>query len=197
MKHRHTRLFLLPAILLLLCIGFSSCSGKDFSANDVGNRAPEITEDGNMGLLGKEENAVVPNDPERKIIKTYYLSTETKGYEAAIQSLHELIEQNGGYVQESSSNNKSYNNTSNRYSRSASYVLRVPAENADQFVNTVGGILNVTGNRATVEDVSETYYSIEATLEELSDYALEKKVTTNPASGRQEYLQTIVNQILF
>ena len=43
----------------------------------------------------------------------------------------------------------------------------------------------------------EKILSGEATLEELSAYACEKKITTNPDSGRQEYLQTIVNQILF
>ena len=47
------------------------------------------------------------------------------------------------------------------------------------------------------EGIGEKILSGEATLEELSDYALTKKITENPASGRQEYLQTIVNQILF
>ena len=47
------------------------------------------------------------------------------------------------------------------------------------------------------EGIGEKILSGEATLEELSDYALAKRVTENPASGRQEYLQTIVNQILF
>ena len=47
------------------------------------------------------------------------------------------------------------------------------------------------------EGIGEKILSGEATLEELSAYACEKKITTNPDSGRQEYLQTIVNQILF
>ena len=47
------------------------------------------------------------------------------------------------------------------------------------------------------EGIGEKILSGKASLEELSAYALEKKVTTNPDSGRQEYLQTIVNQILF
>ena len=47
------------------------------------------------------------------------------------------------------------------------------------------------------EGIGEKILSGKATLEELSAYACEKKVTTNPDSGRQEYLQTIVNQILF
>ncbi len=47
------------------------------------------------------------------------------------------------------------------------------------------------------EGIGEKILSGKATLEELSAYACEKKVTTNPDSGRQEYLQTVVNQILF
>ena len=47
------------------------------------------------------------------------------------------------------------------------------------------------------EGIGEKILSGEATLEDLSAYACDKKVTTNPQSGRQEYLQTIVNQILF
>ena len=167
MKRRYTRLLSILASVLLLCVLFASCSAKSYDQEEIGNAAPGITEDAGNGLLNKDENATTPTDPERKIIKTYYLTTETKDYETVISAINDLITQNGGYVQESSSNNKSYNNTSNRYSRNASYVIRIPAENADQFVNTVGGMLNVTGNRSTVEDISETYYSIEATLEEL------------------------------
>ncbi len=47
------------------------------------------------------------------------------------------------------------------------------------------------------EGIGEKILSGKATLEELSDYACEKGITENPDSGRQEYLQTIVNQILF
>ncbi|MBQ7117955.1 MAG: xylose isomerase, partial [Clostridia bacterium] len=47
------------------------------------------------------------------------------------------------------------------------------------------------------EGIGERIVRGEATLEELSDYACGKRVTVNPDSGRQEYLQTILNQILF
>lgn len=35
------------------------------------------------------------------------------------------------------------------------------------------------------------------TLEDLANYAKDKKVCTNPGSGKQEYLEAIVNQIMF
>ena len=47
------------------------------------------------------------------------------------------------------------------------------------------------------EGIGERIVQGETTLEELSDYACGKRVTVNPDSGRQEYLQTILNQILF
>ncbi len=47
------------------------------------------------------------------------------------------------------------------------------------------------------EGIGERIVKGEVTLEELSAYACEKKITENPGSGRQEYLQNIVNQILF
>ena len=47
------------------------------------------------------------------------------------------------------------------------------------------------------EGIGKKIITGETTLEELSAYACEKKVTENPDSGRQEYLETIVNQILF
>jgi len=136
MKRFYTRLLSVLALLLLLSVVFASCAaGKNYAPNDRGDGSVGSTEDVNMGLLGKEESANVPNDPNRKIIKTYHLSAETKGYEDATKALHELIQQNGGYVQESSSNNQSYNSSSNRYSRNANYVIRIPAENAEGFVN--------------------------------------------------------------
>lgn len=37
----------------------------------------------------------------------------------------------------------------------------------------------------------------EVTLEELSDYALKKKACKDPGSGRQEYLEEVMNQVMF
>ena len=63
--------------------------------------------------------------------------------------------------------NQSLNSSAAAYSRYATYTLRVPAEEADAFVNSIGTAFHVTGNNSTVKDISDTYYSIEAVLEEL------------------------------
>ena len=103
---------------------------------------------------------------ERKIIKTYSLIAETKEFDSAIATLEALVTQSGGYIESSSLRNKGLENK-NAYTRRAIYTLRIPAESADAFVASAGTSLHLTSNTSRIEDVSETYYSVEAMLEEL------------------------------
>lgn len=149
-------LLLLPALLL------ASCSA---SKDSVGNYNPEAVVP-NAGF----ENALLTT-PEaeketvRKIIKTYDLNAETKDFDATVSALAALVAEHGGYVESNSVNYRNYNNSQS--ARYASYKFRIPAENADAFVSSVGNTLNVTRNSSYAEDVSESYYSIEATMKEL------------------------------
>lgn len=166
MKKR-TYLRMLAALLAIfsLCFLFASCAAKgdNYAVEEI---APG---DANLGFTADGDKLSVnkPADAERKIIKTYDLSAETVAYDEAIASLNALVAECGGYVERSSSFNQSMGNTAASYRRRATYTIRVPAENAESFVNTVGDMLHVTSNTSKIEDISETYYSIEAKLEEL------------------------------
>lgn len=151
----------LVALLLLPALCLASCS----AANDkVGNFAPEA-ESPNVGLGDELLSTPNANDTTaRKIIKTYDLYAETKDFDATVSAIAALVAEHNGYVESNSISNRNSGSQSARY---ASYKFRIPAENADAFVSTVGNTLNVTRNNSYVEDISETYYSIEATLEEL------------------------------
>ncbi len=150
-------LLIVPTLLL------ASCSA---AKDAVGNYAPEA-ESPNVGL-GDEllANPDASKETVRKIIKTYDINAETKNFDATVSALSALVAEHGGYVESNSINYRNYNNAQS--ARYASYKFRIPAENADAFVNSVGNTLNVTRNSSYAEDVSETYYSIEATLEELT-----------------------------
>ena len=152
------------ALLLLPSLLLASCSAA--SKGDMGNYAPEV-ESPNVGL-GDEllANPDAGKETVRKIIKTYDINAETKNFDATVSALAALVSEHGGYVESNSVNYRNYNSTQS--ARYASYKFRIPAENADAFVNSVGNTLNVTRNSSYAEDVSETYYSIEATLEELT-----------------------------
>ena len=163
MKNKTLRLVLvLLALVTVLC--FASCSKSyDSAGNSSAEFAPETPE---IGITNdKLTSSNLPTDTvERKIIKTYELNAETKEFDATVAALEALVEQYGGYVESNSVTNRNYNSKMSRY---ASYKFRIPAENAEAFVGSIGNTLNVTRQNSNAEDVSESYYSIEATLEEL------------------------------
>jgi len=172
---KHTSLYSLLIVLLSLVLLLASCSASSEAdggaMEDVKNElygeeiAPGVGTTGNPNVDQEEPDSA--NASERKIIKTFEISAETKDYNAAITALDTLIAQHGGYVESSSSSNKSLKNSSDTYTRHASYTIRIPAEQADAFVGSMGNTFNVTSNSSSVEDVSESYYSIQARLEEL------------------------------
>lgn len=151
-------------LLLTLCALFVGCSSKG-SAVDRNESLPSKPED-SLGFLDEEKvEASLPAD--RLIIKTYSISAETVEFDRMTEALNGHISACGGYVERSSTSGESLNSSSSSYSRYASYTIRIPAEHAEQFVTSVGSFFNVTSNVSEVEDISETYYSIEARLEEL------------------------------
>ena len=163
MKNKTLRLILV-VLLLLPALLLASCSAAKDSAGNLyapENESPEI------GMTNDKLTSTTPEADdlaERKIIKTYDLNAETKEFDTTVASLEALVTEHGGYIESNSITNRNYNSKMARY---ASYKFRIPAENADAFVGSIGNTLNVTRNNSYVEDVSESYYSIEATMEEL------------------------------
>ena len=164
MKNKMFRI-LLVVLSLLTVLSFASCAtAKD----SVGNLyAPEAAPEApSIGMTNDKLNSTTPpaDMVERKIIKTYDLNAETKEFDTTIQGLDALVAEFGGYVESNSISNRNYNSKMARY---ASYKFRIPADKAEEFVNSIGNTLNVTRQNSNAQDVSESYYSIEATLKEL------------------------------
>ena len=154
---------LLIGLCLLTLVSLASCNAAYNKGEEYYPESAPM-EDG-FTNTGKEE--VNADLPQRKIIKTYNLSLETKTFDDSLQALMSMLAEQGGYVESSDVRNQSLNSSAASYSRYAKYTLRVPAEKADAFVNSIGNAFHITGNTSTVQDVSDTYYSIEAVLEEL------------------------------
>ena len=163
--------FLLIILALVIALGmFTSCSSAGNAGDSYANfdDSEKITnEETEMGIASGEKLPTSAEQSARKIIKTFRITAETKDFDTALTGLETLVSDYNGYVESSSVSNRSINNTEKSYSRNAEYTLRIPAENADAFVGSMGDIFNVTRSYSTVDDVSETYYSIEAMLEEL------------------------------
>ena len=168
MKNKTLRLILvlfllLPTIILASCAKANESFSNGF---DVDSEMPK-NESADVGMSNDKltsTNTSTNLPTERKIIKTYELNAETKEFDFTVQSIEALVAEYGGYVESNSVSNRNYNSKMARY---ASYKFRIPADKAEEFVGSIGNTLNVTRQNSNAQDVSESYYSIEATLKEL------------------------------
>ena len=119
--------------------------------------APEEAEWKNEST--SDADGSLPQQNSLKIIYTAYLYMETTEFDTSMQRIEELAQQTGAYFEDASVNSSSYNY------RTASYVVRVPEENLDAFLDQCEGIATITSLHKNAQDVSESYYDIETRLE--------------------------------
>ena len=65
-------------------------------------------------------------------------------YDRSKTQLSAMLTAHGGYVESATVNNQSLQSKNNSYHRTASYTLRIPAEQADAFVAAMGSTLHLT-----------------------------------------------------
>lgn len=118
-------------------------------AEDWGYYEAEAPSEG----VGVPEN--VPGNV--KMIYTASVELESVDFDAAANALAALTAELGGWYESSQLNNRS------RY-RSASYTVRVPAEQFGSFCARVGKAAALRSLSRSAEDVSERYYDQEARL---------------------------------
>ena len=160
-------LAMLTALLLLLGL-MSGCGGSDTSAATASDMvATEETADN--GSYGGNMTAQMPESPAEdgsgedrlrnaKMIYTADLSVETTAFDDAAASLRQMVEDLGGYFESASV----YNHGGNY--RSASYTIRVPAENFRNLLEQVGELCHVVRQEEGSDNSSEQYYDVESRL---------------------------------
>lgn len=157
------------ALLLVGCGGNSAASDSAAAPRDDGGywntTADSASGDYNMTYDTDEPGAmeksggVVADKPAKKIY-TGYMEMETQDFDAASGAMDALVEELGGYFQQSSVSNRSGSGY-----RRGSYTVRVPAEQFETFLQKAGELCHVTYSSTNTDDVSESYYDTEARLE--------------------------------
>jgi hypothetical protein len=94
----------------------------------------------------------------QKLIRTASLEMETLDFETTNQTLTDLVEKMGGYMESSNIRNRS-----SGY-RHANYVIRIPAERYEEFLNQAGSLCHETWRSTSQEDISEMYYDTQGRL---------------------------------
>ncbi len=178
--------------LLIATVFFAGCSKSESSYDNVESLSSSYskkedfsdqdsilynnyTNTGSNGSTEKTESETGTDNEsyfERKIIKTVTINGETKEFDAVDIKIDSYIGKYGGYIETSTFSGKSLSSKSKYYSRSASYTIRVPAENLDAFLTELGGAINIVNSNSSVDDISAQYYDI---LSRLNTLAAEKE----------------------
>lgn len=172
MKRIVSLLLTLVLALLLAGCGSAQAAGSDNAAvprdsgdywntidTDSSGDYNMVAEDAEPGAMEGESGGAAQTDKPAKRIYTGYMEMQTLDFDAASSGIDALVEELGGYFQQSSTSN------GNSGYRHASYTVRVPAEQFDTFFQKAGALCHVTYSNTNTDDVSESYYDTEARLE--------------------------------
>lgn len=158
--------------LMLLSVAGCGSSGKEFTASGTSAdmalaEAPAAMEEASveeeMGYDSGDvtsDNGIEPvAETGRKLIKTVYLTMQTKEFDEVLEGVSARVKEMGGYIENSSISGSSYYYESTRY---ASYTFRIPSDRLDEFVTVVGELGNVTQKNESVSDVTLQYVDTES-----------------------------------
>lgn len=181
MKRHSTLALILTAILLLsLLSGCGASNDKAATDNYVSNgytgesapgaEAPMEEPEMDMDYGYSEEMDTPADEPasgsdlegedrfaNAKLIYTANIELESTEFDSAVSGLEALVEDMGGYFEES------YVNNYGSY-RSGNYTVRVPAENFESFCSSVGELCQLNAISRRAQDISEAYYDTESRL---------------------------------
>jgi hypothetical protein len=165
MKKTVLRLSLLLLTLLLL-FSLVSCGAPGAAGSRPGGDYNGAQ--GDIYYEDKENSSVGSSDislPENRIIiKTVNETVETLEYDQFLEALNAAVASANGYFSSSSYRDGSYHSTA---LRTATLVIRVPADKLTAFCAEVDGIGHVTSFYETVDDITLSYVAIESRIEVL------------------------------
>lgn len=170
--------------MLLLCSACGGGSAANTAAGDTAASSGAAVDYDSSGGAGMDMELYAPANPsesqssapaaeedgtssvyrssEAKLIRRAELSIQTTQFDQAVQSLQDLVEQHGGYFEQSSVYGGSYRDVNAQ--RSGEYVVRIPAEKYDAFLSASGNLGYVTQRTESSEDIGEQYYDTESRL---------------------------------
>lgn len=154
-------------LVLLLVLGLTACGGSSeamdsngmYYDTEMSAEAPEY------GLSKSESSTVAALPTDRKLIRTISLEAETEDMTTLTDALVQRISALGGYVEAK----EQYNGS--RYGgyirRNLIMTVRIPAAQADAFVEQVSQQANIVSSSENVDDVTLQYVDTESKVKAL------------------------------
>ena len=165
------RLFTITLALLLLLGLLAGCGAKEEAAapEAAPEAAPmepkeeEVLFDEAASETGGTGTALPEN---QKLIRTVYMDAETQSMTELLAWMDGRVAALGGYYEQKSVYRRGSRDDGSFY-HSGDFMIRIPAQNLDQFVSLVGENANVTSSSESTENVTLTYVSTQSRVEAL------------------------------
>lgn len=106
------------------------------------------------------------DSPTEKIIRTVSLRAQSKEFDKAFSDLRRMLADCGGYEEAVESNGREYGNDS-YFCRKVYLKMRVPADKLNEFLDKVGGAVNIVSENSSLSNATEEYYDVAARVEVL------------------------------
>lgn len=180
---------------------------SDMAADSKASNAAKSADSGDETADREDEIADV--DTSKKIIRNMKFSVETTDLDALNDTILQKTSELGGYVESSETNGKTryddayylgddgYTYYDSSYAsrgksiekRYAYYTIRIPAENLDQFAETVEDSSNVTSNSTSVQDITSTYVDTDSRRKSLEEEQASLNTMMKKAESIEEMIQ--------
>ncbi len=129
--------------------------------------APADSENGGSGLGESDYKEKVSTDnimSQRKLIMDGDVNLETLDFDDSISAMDQMIKDFGGFAEARNVRGKSKNS---RSLRSASYIIRVPAESFELVLKSMGSIGTVLESSSKGTDITDQYYDAQTRIKTL------------------------------
>ncbi len=155
-------------VLALACSCLFACGKVEGNYSAEGNSAGTNSSannqkiDGISDSAGKSSGDTQTSDAEknRKLIKDVSIQAETLEFDNCVEFLRSKVSFYNGYVESSNITGSSVNQKNPN--RSAKFVLRVPTQNLEEFVNLIGENVSVMSKTENTKDVTLAYIETES-----------------------------------
>ena len=162
---------LLLIFTLILSFVFVSCGGNKFSTDGTKGEYNEVYDNGfseesieaDSATNSSTENII---GEERKIIKRAEVYIESLEFDKSLAVLENNVTSFGGYI-ESSDIYKGEIVNNHKVYRDANFIVRIPKESFESFLDKAGDIGVITNKNVYGEDISGSYFDKEARLKVL------------------------------
>lgn len=152
------------AFCLVLLVGvLSGCSKA--ASRDEGYYNSAAGSGAELGGSGSDSSGSSNVLTDRKLIRKINVSAETEDMDVLLENVNDRIAQLGGYIESRDvENGSAYDDYRDR---SATLVIRIPAENLDAFLQQINQASNVVSTRETSDDITLQYVDTESRLKVL------------------------------